>query len=381
MQLPRLIAAELLHRKANAMLALVALATAVTLFVGFTTLGAAMDRETTRLMRDLGFNLRIIPKAADETEFWRTGYAAETMPEDYIQRFGETKGLSYRHLVATLQQWVPHGGAQALLTGIAPEVSPPDAQKKPMIFEVAPGRVYLGHQIAQRSGLAVGDSLELLGESFLIDEVLSESGSDRDVRVYANIADAQRLLGLEGRINEIKALECLCRDPNIESIDKLRMELAKLMPDAHVIQLSDKAKARERQRLTGERYFALVMQFVLMVCAVWVGVLAWLNVRERRYEIGVFRALGYGGGFIAGLFLGKAVLLGLLAAGIGFACGTALALGVGPGIFEGTAGSIAPDYAALRMAGLVTPAFAALCSMIPAALAVAEDPAVVLRND
>lgn len=378
-----LIIRELWHRKLHAVLSLAALTATVALYVGFHTLGAAMDRETTMLMRDLGFNLRIIPKGVDEVEFWQRGYALETMPQEYVERFATSPGLSYRHLVATLQQWVPAADMQVLLTGIAPEVQPPQAgsDKTPMIFEVAPGQVYLGHQVAQRMGKGVGDSVALLGETFTVAQTLAESGSEKDARVYANIGDAQRLLKLEGRINEIQALECLCRNPDVESIDILRAELAKLMPEAAVLQLSEKAKARERQRLTGEAYFALLMQAVLAACALWVGVLAWLNVRERRYEIGVLRALGYGSVTIGFLVLGKAALLGAIAAGLGFKAGSWLAGVYGPAVFEVTAKSIAPEYALLQQALWAAPLFAAACSLIPASAAVAQDPAIILRNE
>jgi ABC-type antimicrobial peptide transport system permease subunit len=167
----------------------------------------------------------------------------------------------------------------------------------------------------------------------------------------------------------------------VESIDILREELAKLMPEAAVLQLSEKAKARERQRLTGEAYFALLMQAVLAACALWVGVLAWLNVRERQYEIGVLRALGYGSLTIAFLVLGKAALLGAIAAGLGFEAGSWLAALYGPDVFEVTAKSIAPEYALLKQALWAAPLFAAACSLIPASAAVAQDPAIILRNE
>jgi ABC-type lipoprotein release transport system permease subunit len=381
MRIPFLILRELLHRKGNALLTLIAVVTAVTLYVGFVTTGTAADRETSRLMRDLGFNLRLIPKQTDELAFWDRGYAEETMPEEYIQRFAEKQGLSYRHLVATLQQWTPLGDANVLLTGIAPEVSPPDGKKPPMIFEVDPGSVYIGYNVAARLGIGEGDTVTLGGETFTVARTLVESGSDKDARVYGNIRDVQRVLGQAGRINEIQALECLCRDPNVESIDILRAELAELMPEAKVIQLADKAKAREKQRLMSEGYFALMIQFVVVVCALWIGILAWLNVRERRHEIGIFRALGFGSTTIAALVIGKALVIGFIGAGIGFGAGTLLALQVGPDLFPVTASKIEPVYPLLRQALVAAPVFAALSSLIPAAIAVSQDPATTLREE
>lgn len=380
MSILHLILKETALRKVNSLLSLLAVIVAVGLFVGFHTTGKAADRETTRLMRDLGFNLRIIPASTDETQFWAHGYATETIPQEYVQRFSEQEGLSYRHLLATLQQQIAIDNVPVMLTGIDSEVTPAGVgQKKPMIFSIDPGTVYVGYHAAKKIGLRTGDKVTILGETFRVAKTMSEQGSQEDVRVYGHLSDVQRVLNLEGRINEIQALECLCRDPNVDSIDILRAELESVMPEAKVIQLRGIAQAREKQRLMVEKYFSFAMYVVVTGCALWIGVLAMLNVRERRQEIGVFHALGYGMPHIASLFLGKAVAQGLIGALIGFAVGTGLSLWLGPGIFEVTASMIQPDYALLGWSMLLAPMFAALCSMIPTAIAVSEDPADILR--
>lgn len=65
MKIVQLILREIMHRKLNSLLSLLAIVTAVALFVSFFTTGQASKRETTRLMRNIGFNLRIIPKETD----------------------------------------------------------------------------------------------------------------------------------------------------------------------------------------------------------------------------------------------------------------------------------------------------------------------------
>jgi putative ABC transport system permease protein len=382
MLLLRLIFKEMLHRPLNAGLALLAVTTAVALYTGFATTGAAADAETTRLMRDLGFNLRIIPAETDESEFFRQQYASETMPQEYVQRFTGRTDLSYRHLQVTLQRWVPLDGKEVLLKGIAPELSPQlDGGKKPMIFSVEPGTLYLGYHVAKRLGLRKGDSVTLLDQPFTVAQTLAEKGADEDVTVYAHLSDVQRLLHLEGRINEIKALECLCTDETVDSLDVLRAELAVLLPEAKVIMLRDIAEGREQQRLMILHYFDYMMSFILLVCALWIGVLAWINVRERRHEIGILRALGYGDSVVAGLFLAKAVLIGLLGALIGYAAGIAFAQWLGPVVFKITGAGLTPPPGLLQQALIAAPAFCALCSLLPALAAATQDPARVLREE
>lgn len=381
MLLLRLILKEMLYRPLNAGLALLAITTAVSLYTAFATTGVAADTETTRLMRDMGFNLRIIPAETDESEFFRQQYASETMPQEYASRFAGRTDLNYRHLQIALQRWVPLGGKDVLLKGIAPELSPQlDGGKKPMIFSVAPGTLYLGYHVARRLGLHKGDTVTLLGESFTVAQTLAEKGADEDVTVYAHLNDVQRLLGLDGRINEIKALECLCTDETVDSLDVLRAELAELMPEAKVIMLRDIAEGREQQRRMIMHYFDYMMTFILVICALWIGVLAWINVRERRHEIGVLRALGYGDFLVAGLFLAKAVLIGAVGALIGYYSGMAFAQWLGPVVFKTTGAGLTPPPELLRQALIAAPAFCAVCSLLPALAAATQDPARVLRE-
>jgi len=383
MSVLRLVLKELAHRKLNSLLSTVALATAVALFVAYFTTAEASRRETTRVTRDLGFNLRIIPKTTDMDYFWTVGFSDQTMPEETIHRLAQYENvfLAYNHLVASLQAKFPLQGKEVILTGLAPAITAPAQKQQPMGFAIKAGSVHVGYQTAQRLGLKKGDTLELAGKRFTVARGLAESGTDDDVRVFGLLADVQRVLNREGRINEIKAIDCLCLTADQDPLKVLRAELAKALPEAKVIQLRSIADARARQRQMVEKYLAFITPFLLVVCAAWVGVLAILNVRERKLEIGVLRALGYGSGRIAALFLAKPLVLGILAAVCGYALGSALALSYGPEIFKVTARWLKAEPALLLWALVAAPAFAALASFIPAMLAVAQDPAVTLREE
>ena len=102
-----LILKEIAHRKANFLLSLFSVIIAVAMFVSFFTIGEASKRETNRLMREIGFNLRIIPKDTDMTTFWTVGFSQKTMPHEYINHISDHPGISYEHLTATLQRRAP----------------------------------------------------------------------------------------------------------------------------------------------------------------------------------------------------------------------------------------------------------------------------------
>ena len=175
-----LLRAELWHRKMNVMLSLSALIAAATLFVASPTLlegyrhesqlrlgemqaeteeslaamqaetdeqleqmQAAADKDlkeletrTKRIMRDLGFNLRIVHKNTDLSKLY-SSFVAFEMPEEYVQRLADSPEITkIVHLVATLKQMVDWEGRKALLVGFAPEATQSHIEKKaPMGYQ------------------------------------------------------------------------------------------------------------------------------------------------------------------------------------------------------------------------------------------------------
>jgi ABC-type lipoprotein release transport system permease subunit len=222
-------------------------------------------------------------------------------------------------------------------------------------------------------------------------------------------------------MNQIMALECRCAEAALVYI---RKQVQTILPETHVIRDQSKADARARQRqevasrhrqivatqkqVKAERAAALAQAkthrekirrlmttfanvttpLVVLAAAIWVGLLTLSNVRERRTEIGILRALGKGSGTIIGLFLGRAVLLGFLGAGIGFALGTGIGLGLGTELTRWV--GLKPLYEAARhftfpysmlwVALLGAPLLSAVASYLPTLSALLQDPAVVLRD-
>jgi hypothetical protein len=167
MTISNLIFKEIIHRKINFILGLLAVVTAVALFVAFVTTGQAYRRETRRVMRDMGQNLRIIPKETSIDKFWSDGFSEHTMPEEYVHRFASLEGFSYTHLTATLQKKVVWRDMNIILTGILPEVLPLDKrQQKPMTFSVEPGTVYVGFEVAHGLDIKERGVVDILGRTF-----------------------------------------------------------------------------------------------------------------------------------------------------------------------------------------------------------------------
>jgi len=378
-----LILKEIRHRKVNFVLGVLAVVTAVALLIGFFTAGKAAQRETAKLMLSMGYNMQIISKDADPNVFLLTGLADETIPEDYVRILAnvEKKDISYNHLLPTLQKQISWRGLEVILTGVGREVWPAGSRKPPMSFEIADGDVYVGYRIWSVLGLEQGQEVEIGGKRFTVRRCLAESGGRDDMRIQCSLRDAQAVLNLPGRISEIRAVDCLCFADTNDVVGYLRKKLAVLLPEAQVFQARAIAEARSNQRKMVRDLFAVIMPLTVIGCGVWIAVLAVMNVRDRQQEIGIMRALGYGSERIAALFLGKAVLSGVLGAVLGFGVGTVLALRFGPGVFELTKNMIKPEPSLLWLSLVLAPLFAAASSFVPAMIAVAYDPAVTLRQE
>ena len=305
MNVIRLLLREIQFRKLNFALGLVSILVAVAFPVSILTMVDAADREITRLMRDMGFNLLIIPAETDMVDFWSQQYASESMPESYVGQLSESTKLQIRHLVARLQQKIEWRGRKVLLTGILPEMQMEVAPKSRMDNDVPEGHADVGYELWKSEGLSTGDTIQIAHDGraleVVIDECRDEKGSIDDIRLSLHLGDAQTLLGKAGRITDIQALSCYCQE---DQLAKLRADLAAELPQTQISEFRTQALTRSETRATIERYAAFMIPGVLVICAVWIGLLALGNVRERRTEIGILRAMGVGSVPVGVLFLG-----------------------------------------------------------------------------
>ena len=381
MYILRMIFKEVWHRKINFLLAVLAVTMAVAFLVAFFTASKASERETARLMLSMGYNLHIIAKDADIGGFLMTGIPDKTMPEAYLQKLAAQNSISYNHLLALLEGKTSYRGMDILLTGLAPEVCPPGQQKQAMTFSVQPGTAYVGYRLAEGLAIHKGDIIELAGQKLKVERCLAESGGLDDMRIQCSLQDAQEILGLPGRIGAIKAVDCLCFEKG-DPVAALRKEIGSILPEAQVFQVKALASARAKQRQMIRNIFAVMLPFVVIACGVWIGVLAIMNVRDRKPEIGLLRALGYDTAHVMLLFLAKALLVGLFGAAAGFLLGTELGLQFGPGVFEITAKTmLRPESSLFVLACILAPLFAAVASFVPTIIAVTYDPATTLREE
>ncbi|MEC9331465.1 MAG: FtsX-like permease family protein [Verrucomicrobiota bacterium] len=383
MQLWTQIILEVGFRKLNAFFSILGLTLSVIIVVASQLIAESDERETRRVTRDMGFNLRLIPAETDLGQFYRDGFSRFTMDANTLDRLATqlTNNVSFNHLVGSLRRGYTVNDQSILFVGLSKTYIAPGQGKKPMGFVIKTNHIHIGSEIARVQRKNKGDTMQVGKQQFKISNDPIETGTSDDITIFARLEDVQSILGLTGKINEIEAIDCLCLTADEDPLAILRKEIGSILPDVQVVHKQKLADARAKQRQTREKVNALVLPSVLLAREVWVALLAVFYVRDRRQEIGVLRALGKTGWRIAGLFLGKAVLLGFVAAVFGVFVGMWSVLEFGPALFPVTKQAIKVNPVLAFQLVFATPLFAAFASFIPAMLAVSHDPAETLRED
>lgn len=362
---------------------------------------AKLEDDYRKIMKKLGFNVLILPEGQNLGDFYAKGFAEATMPEEYVYRLASNSVVTVRHLLPSLQQKVEWAEQKrtVLVMGIRDEVPIADKDpKKAMLDAVKPGSVVLGYELANSIGLSTNDTITLLDQTFKVGQIHTPRGTIDDITIWLNLHEAQRLLGKEGRINGILALECACAWADI---GKVRREITKILPKTQVIEsgsdkaltraegryrAADEAKAalkeeekhRNELRREQEDFAAVLVPAVMLVCVVWLSLLAFSNVKERRYEIALLRALGMHSRGILILFMSKAAIVGFFGALIGGLIGPVL-IALKTGNMALLSSLMSPLELLILVVGAV--ALSKIAGWPPALYACAQDPADILREE
>lgn len=372
---------------------------------------AQMDKlndEMRVAMLKLGLNLLILPQEQNVGEWYAEDTGTTYMDEGYVDKLADSGIVTVRHLLPCLQHRVkwPEKKRTIILVGTRGEV--PNLHKdprQPLVQPVPEGTMVLGYELHQSLGLKEGDKATFMGREFTIHRCHQERGNKDDITAWIDLEQAQEMLQKKGKINAILALHCLCAGTELP---RARADIERVLPGTKILELGTerrlaRAEARmsvanearaavERERtlrasLRGERErFASILVVVVMVASlIWIGFLAFNNVRERRSEIGVFRAVGFRSGQIMSLFLSRAVIMGLLGGVLGSVAGLLAGGSLGSNL-----DALSMDLVSARalfnplqfaLVVILAPFLSALASWLPAVIAAEQDPAEILKEE
>lgn len=417
---------EIAYRKLNFLLCTLAAAIAVSTFLITSALLKSTDLETEKIihtmstdmkkeldkledemrksMKGLGFNIYIFPENQDMSEVYDKGYASETMPEEYVTKLAKSQLVTINHLLPSLTQKItwPEQKRTVILIGIRSEEPIVHRQPmKPLIEPVEEGKLVLGYELHNSLKIKTGDRIKLMDREFTVSLCHKERGTTDDITVWMSLAECQELLNLKGRINSILALECNCTTS--DRLAEVRKELHAILPGTKIIEKGSQALARAEARTqaqkTSEQQLSLVkiqrqdlkskhealaamlVPLVGILSLAGIGLLLFINARERISEIGIFLAIGLKPASILLLFLVKAVVNGFVGSLLGIIVSIAVVSASSATYFHGYCWSDILSTNALVLLMIVMPLFSALAAWLPSFWAAQQDPVEVLRNE
>ena len=411
MNLFQVIWLEIVHRKLSFLQALAVLVTAVAVAVSSITLVvahqlktearlAALNDDIRKITKNMGFNIDIMPKDVNLVDLYAKNFGEATMPYNLVNRLADSRDIvTINHLRPSLirkVQWTEQQ-RDVILIGVS-AVVPWTHRKNPKVpleAAVPEGKIIVGSALASQIGLKAGQEIQFLGEKFTVEKIHTPRGSSDDITIWIDLTKAQEILKLPNQINMIQALECNCA--TVDRLGSIRKEIASVLGgEVQVIERASIALARAeaRKKVKAQSVASLkqmqkhaTMQTLLLAVAASVitCLLMFINVRERREEIGILRAIGTSTRKIMLLFVGKAFLLGLIGASIGSAIGFtfglryAASMAAEANIDIASAKLFSPELFAVTL--LFTVLLTVLASWVPAVKAASQDPAMILGKE
>jgi putative ABC transport system permease protein len=197
---------------------------------------------------------------------------------------------------------------------------------------VEPGAVLMAAQTAARYDLAVGDTLEVqVGPRQYTATLvgLLQPADDLSARtleglLIADIATAQELLGMLGRISRI---DLIIPDDEAGAAMLARVEQV-LPPGAEVTRPETRSATLEQMTRAFELNLTALSLLALVVGMFLIYNTMTFSVVQRRGLIGTLRCIGVSRRQIGLLLLGEALLISLIGAAIGLLLGTLLGRGL-----------------------------------------------------
>ncbi|MFZ5639234.1 MAG: ABC transporter permease [Bacillota bacterium] len=216
--------------------------------------------------------------------------------------------------------------------------------------------VLVGVALAGRLGLKVNDTVRLNYRDKILDVRVSglvTTGGPEEEQVFGSLPAVQELLGLPGKVSRVQVSAITVplddfarRDPKTMS----KREFEKWYCTPYVTSIAQQLEevfnggrakpvwhiAEAEGNILSKLKMVMLLLTVVTLAAAAFGVATTMTtaVLERKNEIGLMKAMGADSLQISGLFLGEALLIGLLGGVIGYIAGTQLVRLIGTVVFN-----------------------------------------------
>jgi putative ABC transport system permease protein len=262
----------------------------------------------------------------------------------------------------------------------------------PLIFLAQPDSLILSNEFGRRNGIAAGDRMRLgtaEGEKvFTVRGLMKSSGLSSAFGGTLAVMDIYAAQKMFGRGRTFDRIE-LAMKPGV-TLAACRRELETLLGPAFTVQPPSSRSHEFETLLAGYSMLANVSS----AFALFIGMFIIYNsfavaVTQRRFEIGVLRALGATRGQIRSVFLSEGAILGLVGAAAGTMLGVAIARAIAASVgrliadvygVAQRADDLAVDPLLLSFAVGIGVATSVLAAAIPAGQAASVDPVQALQK-
>ncbi len=425
MKSSQIVLKEVFHRKVGVLSALVAVMVSAAVIVSVRTITVSAREEISDQMHTLGANMVILPKRASISGYYTADFGDEVMPENYVHMLTSSElAEKIHHVIPKLSSSYEIQAEQLILTGVLPKrehkarpkwrsgglslflskktneekghkkeegeplrqhhVSSVDpelsleasrkSRERVSLENIGKNEAFLGNESSRVLGRGEGDRLRIGPYEFEVVNVLYETGSVDDLRVFIHLHQAQEILGKGRVINAIELIGCGCKQDMV----LLAGNITKLLPGVKTQTITQIVETQAGTVRLMERFTLVILFVVLIVGWGLVSNTMASNVLERYREIGILMAMGATSRFIFLMFIKKAVVLGFLGGLSGFFIGTLAAAWIGPELLDLT---IEPRAGMLIWALLGTVVLTVIFSWIPSLRATKSDPAVLLMEE
>jgi putative ABC transport system permease protein len=375
---------NLMRRKAKAGFIMAGLVVGVAAMVAVIGFVRTMTAEINHKMERYGANILILPKTEDlqlsygGINLGGVSFDVEQIRQADLQRLtGIKNAANIAATGPTLLGVVSANNRKVLLAGI--DMKSTDILKP---WWTLSGRrpgingLLAGAQTARVLNLTIGQDVDINGRFMPVVGILGATGSQDDDLLFTALSTAQGILGKQGQISMVE-VAALC---NACPVDEMVQQISGVLPDAKVMAIQQVVKGR-MDALHRFSAFSLGMSAVVILVGSLVVLTTMMSsVRERKEEIGIFRAMGFRKSHVMGIIFSEAAMISGPAGLIGYLAGTGATF-IAVRFFSGLEhASVVWDPVVCGGAILLAMVVGLMASVYPAIMAARLDPNTALRS-
>ena len=375
---------NLMRRKAKAGFIMAGLVVGVAAMVAVIGFVRTMTAEINHKMERYGANILILPKTEDlqlsygGINLGGVSFDVEQIRQADLQRLSGIKNAA--NIAATgptLLGVVSANNQKVLLAGI--DMNSADILKPWWTLSgKRPGDngLLAGAQTARVLNLTIGQDVDINGHAMPVVGILGATGSQDDDLLFAALSTAQRILGKQGQISMVE-VAALC---NACPVDDMVQQISGVLPDAKVMAIQQVVKGRMDTLHRFSAFSVGMSAVVILVGSLVVLTTMMSSVRERKEEIGIFRAMGFRKSHVMGIIFSEAAMISGPAGLIGYLAGTGATF-LAVRFFSGLEhASVVWDPTLFGGAILLAIVVGLMASVYPAIMAARLDPNTALRS-